>query len=111
MKTIRISYPVADFQATVRYIAQNNPCGFEESHVDSALRTSINQVINEIKNAVKNSTTDLVGIGVSYLGYNVTVDDVVEKSNELHYILDFSVTPAFVAFAEDYEYIEHVIEY
>lgn len=111
MKTIRISYPVADFQATVRYIVQNNPSGFGPAHVDSALRTSINQVINEIKNAVKNGTTYISGIGVSYLGYNVTVDDFVEKSNELHYILGFSVTPAFVDFAEDYEYIEHVIEY
>ncbi len=111
MKTIRISYCLADFQATVRYIVENNPSGFGPAHVDGALRTSINQTINEIKEAVKNGTTDLVGIGVSYLGYTVTVDDFVEKSNELHYLLDFSVTPSFVDFAENYEYIEHVIEY
>lgn len=111
MNTFRVSYPRDKFEATARYIANNNPVGVSETDVAQSLRRSIDSLINEIKTGVKSGNTELVGIYTGTLGYTITVVDVIQDRGERVYILEFTVTPTFIDFSKDYQYIEHVIEY
>lgn len=111
MNTFKVSYPRDKFEATVRYIAKNNPARPSEVEVEHRLRSSVDLLINEIKTGVKSGNTDLVGIYTSTFGFTVAVADIVQDRGEKIYILEFTVTPEFIDFSQDYEYIEHNIAF